>query len=102
MTALDQHAEEPRWVAWRNERRGDKLTKVPYCATDKKAKADDPATWLCRAEAERVAAKIVNGLGGGVGYEASRTPGNQGFQLRGSAMAPNTAFRGAVIPASAT
>jgi putative DNA primase/helicase len=67
--ALDQHAKEPRWVAWRNERRGDKLTKVPYCAPDKKAKADDPATWLCRAEAERVAAKIVNGLGGGVGYE---------------------------------
>jgi hypothetical protein len=69
MTALDQHAKEPRWVAWRNERRGDKLTKVPYCAPDKKAKADDPTTWLCRAEAERVAAKIVNGLGGGVGYE---------------------------------
>jgi hypothetical protein len=67
--ALDQHAKEPRWVAWRNERRGYKLTKVPYCAPDKKAKADDPATWLCRAEAERVAAKIVNGLGGGVGYE---------------------------------
>jgi putative DNA primase/helicase len=69
MTALDQHAEEPRWVAWRNERRGDKLTKVPYCGTDKKAKADDPATWMCRTEADRVAARIVNGLGGGIGYE---------------------------------
>jgi putative DNA primase/helicase len=69
MTALDQHAKEPRWVAWRNESRGDKLTKVPYCGTDKKAKADDPATWLCRTEAERVAERIVNGLGGGIGYE---------------------------------
>jgi len=67
--ALDQHAEEQRWVAWRNEARGDRLTKVPYCGTDKKAKADDPATWLCRTEAERVAERIVNGLGGGIGYE---------------------------------
>ena len=67
MTPFD--AEEPRWVAWRNERRGEKLTKVPYCGIDNKAKADDPTTWICRAEAEQVAARIVNGLGGGIGYE---------------------------------
>lgn len=61
--------DEKRWVGWRNELRGDKLTKVPYAPNGRKAKADDPATWRTRAEAEKVRAEIVNGLGGGVGIE---------------------------------
>jgi hypothetical protein len=46
VSALDDLADEQRWVSWRNELRGDKLTKVPYGAGGKLAKADDPATWI--------------------------------------------------------
>jgi putative DNA primase/helicase len=69
MNGLEMLAAEPRWVGWRNEERGNKLTKVPYSTVGKKAKADDPSTWRSRTEAESVAAQIVNGLGGGVGIE---------------------------------
>jgi hypothetical protein len=65
-TPLDAFASEHRWVAWCNELRGRKPTKVPYAPSGKRAKADDPST-CTRAEAEARAAKIVNGLGGGVG-----------------------------------
>jgi primase-polymerase (primpol)-like protein len=41
---LDALAHEARWVAWRNELRGGKPTKVPYAPNGKMAKADDPAT----------------------------------------------------------
>jgi hypothetical protein len=58
---------EPRWVAWRNEQRGTKPTKVPYGANGK-AKADDPATSMTRAAAAEKARRIVNG-GGGVGIQ---------------------------------
>jgi hypothetical protein len=66
---LDPLATDARWVAWRTELRGEppKPTKVPYAATGGRAKADDPRTWAPRSEAERRAARIVNGLGGGVG-----------------------------------
>jgi hypothetical protein len=69
MSALDPLAEEPRWVAWRNEKRGEeKLTKVPYGPNGGKAKTDDPATWGTRAAAATTAAKLANGqAGGGVG-----------------------------------
>jgi putative DNA primase/helicase len=63
--ALDR---ERRWVAWRNEQRGNKLTKVPY-GNGGRAKADDPATWLTREEASATAQRIVNGSGGGVGIQ---------------------------------
>ena len=52
MPALDSLAGEPRWVAWRNERRGDKLAKIPYAPDGRKAKADDPSTWGTRIAAE--------------------------------------------------
>jgi primase-polymerase (primpol)-like protein len=42
---LDILADESRWVAWRNELRGKRFTKVPYSPSGKRAKADDPATW---------------------------------------------------------
>jgi hypothetical protein len=56
-----------QWVAWRNEQRGDKLTKVPYTAVGQRAKSDDPSTWLRHDEAVLIAEAIDNGLGGGVG-----------------------------------
>jgi hypothetical protein len=69
VTPFDSLADESRWVAWRNELRGNKLTKVPKSANGRNAKSDDPSTWGTRAEAEAWAAQVVNGLGGGIGYE---------------------------------
>ena len=69
MTALDALAGERRWVAWRNELRGGKPTKMPYAPNGGKARADDPATWGTRAEAEATAKRIVNGQGGGIGFQ---------------------------------
>jgi hypothetical protein len=67
MTALDPFADMPRWVAWRNETRNGKATKVPYAPQGGRAKADDPRTWGTRGNAERRARQIANGNGGGVG-----------------------------------
>jgi hypothetical protein len=70
VTGLDALAGEPRWVAWRNELRGDKPTKVPRPPEGKKAKVDDPSTWGPRNAAEARAAKIVNGQQhGGIGIQ---------------------------------
>jgi hypothetical protein len=67
MTALDDLAALPRWIAWRYEIRTGKPTKVPYAPRGGTAKANDPATWGTRAAAEAQATKIANGVGGGVG-----------------------------------
>jgi primase-polymerase (primpol)-like protein len=64
MPALDSLAGEPRWVAWRNERRGNKLAKIPYAPDGRRAKADDPSTWGTRIAAETCAARIVDGHDG--------------------------------------
>ena len=69
MTAFEPLVDEPRWVAWRNEVRRNKPTKVPHSPHGGLAKADDPATWGTRAQAEALAAAIVNGTGGGIGIE---------------------------------
>src|ERR1051326_7396724 len=69
MSALNNHADERRWIAWRNELRGEQLTKVPYAPDGRKAKADDPNTWGSRAQAADRARQIINGKGGGVGIE---------------------------------
>jgi len=66
---LDDLAADPVWVAWRNELRGGKPTKVPYAPDGRKAKSDDASTRGTRREAETEAARIVNGLGGGIGIE---------------------------------
>lgn len=46
----------PRWVCWKFEQRGGKMTKVPYTPTGRRAKSNDPATWAafdeCRAAHE--------------------------------------------------
>jgi hypothetical protein len=57
----------PQWVAWRNEPRGGKLTKVPYYTAQRQAKSDDPSTWLPHDQAVLVHKAIDNGLGGGNG-----------------------------------
>jgi len=67
--ALETLANEARWVAWRNELRGKNYTKVPYSLNGRRAKSDDPATWGTRAEAEAIAAKLVNGQDGGIGIQ---------------------------------
>ena len=68
---LDDLAEEPRWVVWRNEPRQDdptKLTKVPLQPDGRKASSTEPTQWVVRAKAETAVERIVNGhLGGGVG-----------------------------------
>jgi hypothetical protein len=66
---LDALAHEVRCVTWRNELRGRKSTKVPYAASGKRAKADDPSSWGTRVAAETQAGKIVNGQGGGIGIQ---------------------------------
>jgi hypothetical protein len=72
MTAFSSLGAEPRWVAWRAEKRGKagRLTKIPYSPSGKKARADDSQTWGSRSEAERAAAKLLNGTdNGGIGIE---------------------------------
>jgi hypothetical protein len=76
MTALDSFADLERWVAWRNELRGGKPTKVPYSPKGGKAKANDPLTWGVRAAAKARAAKIVNGQGGGIGINLGDVGGD--------------------------
>jgi putative DNA primase/helicase len=67
-------ADRPIWVGWRQEMRKDQLgkvqsTKVPYDPRKgRRAKADDPATWATRAEAERW---VATHCGDGVGIELS-------------------------------
>jgi len=67
--SLESLALEVRWVAWRNEPRGKKYTKVPYAPNGGRAKAHDAATWGTRSEAEARAKKLVDGHGGGIGIE---------------------------------
>src|SRR5271166_6135038 len=64
--SLDTLAQEVRWVAWRNEPRGKKYSKVPYAPNGRRAKSDYPTTWGTRAEAEAIAGRLVNGQGGGL------------------------------------
>ena len=68
-TAFDPFEFETRWVAWRNELRNGKQTKVPYSPHGGPAKADDPSTWSTRSAAEAKARNLVNGQGGGIGIE---------------------------------
>ena len=58
----------PRWCAWRNEPRGDKVTKVPYSGVGREAKSDNLTTWQLHDSAAALAETIVNGSGGGVGF----------------------------------
>jgi primase-polymerase (primpol)-like protein len=66
LETLSQH---PHWVAWREETRAGKRTKVPYSPRDGgKAESDNPSTWGSRVEAAHHAARIVSARGrGGIG-----------------------------------
>jgi hypothetical protein len=52
---------EERFCGWRNDYAGvnkggeRRKTKVPYCALGKKAKSNDPSTWILREDAEHLA-----------------------------------------------
>jgi len=69
-------ADLPLWVSWRYEERGGKPTKVPVNpATGYGAKSNDPATWGCRAAAEKraqthglagIGINLADHLGGGL------------------------------------
>lgn len=57
-----------RWVAWREEPgKNGKQTKVPYCASNRKASSTEPKTWLAHDEAVRLAKDIANGSKEGAG-----------------------------------
>jgi hypothetical protein len=62
-------ASVPQWVAWRNEERDGKTTKVPYFSPGMRAEANNPSTWLTHDAAVALAQIIINGTGGGVGIE---------------------------------
>ena len=49
----------PQWCAWREERRGESWTKVPYSSPQRMARANDPATWFTRTRADAVAADLA-------------------------------------------
>jgi primase-polymerase (primpol)-like protein len=57
----------PVWVAWRNELIDGVVKKIPYSGKDRRAKSDDPATWITLAAAAELAPKIHNGHNGGIG-----------------------------------
>ncbi|MBB4120218.1 phage/plasmid primase, P4 family [Martelella radicis] len=66
--AIAPLAKLARWVAWREEERNSKPTKVPYSTPRQMARANDPATWLSRAAAETLALDLLSGgRKGGVG-----------------------------------
>ena len=61
--AFSAFEDEPRWLAWRQEQRGGRWTKVPYDATrpGQRGDATDPSTWATRTEAEKRAKALANG-----------------------------------------
>jgi predicted P-loop ATPase len=68
--ALMTLAKHARWVIWRNELRNSKAAKVPYSPRDgRRARADDPATWGTRAEAEAAMRGALNKAHGGIGLQ---------------------------------
>jgi hypothetical protein len=61
------------WVGWRQERRGDQLTKIPYDAVrGARAASDDPTTWSTREQAKWWSAK-EHGDGVGIMFTAIGT-----------------------------
>src|SRR5829696_1833543 len=75
-SSLEDFANSPYWVAWRNvEIKGEKK-KIPYTMRQPtshhnriydNAKVNDPSTWLSMADAFELHRNMVNGTGGGVG-----------------------------------
>src|SRR5205814_3727021 len=65
--SLSDLNDQPVWLAWRGEPDGDLVKKMPYSPHGGKGDTGNPKTWGQRSAAEKVAKKIVNGLGGGCG-----------------------------------
>lgn len=57
----------PIWTAWREEPVKGRVTKVPYRTADDKSASDKPATWITRAEARSVSARLTGSGRKGVG-----------------------------------
>lgn len=57
---------ERRWVCWKFEQRGGKMTKVPYTPTGRRAKSNDSKTWYSFKECRTA---VENGLFDGVGFQ---------------------------------
>jgi putative DNA primase/helicase len=61
--------ELPNWVCYRLEIREDKPTKVPYCPSGAKAKANDPSTW---AGFDACLRAVKEGGFDGIGFQFAR------------------------------
>jgi putative DNA primase/helicase len=60
-----------RWVAWQNEERDGKMTKVPYDAnTGRRASSTDPSTWTTFEQAVEAFARNERYDGGGYVFSA--------------------------------
>jgi hypothetical protein len=81
--SLDDLRDARRWVVWRLVDRNGKRTKVPFSPQGGPAKANDPATWGTRREAEDAAQRngIATGAEGGVGAQLGDL--GDGFSLAG-------------------
>ncbi len=62
MTTIDDLKRQRRWVLWRLETVNEKLTKVPYQPSGRKAMANNPATWRTYAECAALASQY-SGIG---------------------------------------
>lgn len=69
MPALVDLIGSRRWVAWRNELRNDKKTKIPYYTAHREAQSDNPATWVTHDEAARLTEQLGGCDDGGVGIQ---------------------------------
>ncbi len=59
---FDALEQERRWVFWRLETVHEKLTKVPYQPSGRKAMANNPATWHSYTECAALASQF-SGIG---------------------------------------
>ena len=68
MSTIDDLKQQKRWVCWKLTKvpGRDKLTKVPYMPSGRKAAADDPATWSTYAECDAVVSQF-SGVGCALG-----------------------------------
>ena len=81
---LDDLADNPLWVVWRNDRtETGSLRKTPYTPTGSRAAAGKPDTWATRERAEKAAKRLVNGTGGGIGLMFDALPDNPELWLGG-------------------
>ena len=99
IVTLQTLAALPRWVSWRNEPQADgKLRKTPYQpGENRRAKADDPATWGLRRDAAAHAEMFVDpAFGGGVGLELG--PLGDGTSLGGVDLDTCRAADGTIEP----